>query len=351
MSSSRKHQGRSEQAPSSQDGNIGENFGENISAPIAASMSTHVREAPPAIRPWHGQRLARIGSFSSLSRSQHHGHHHRPDHQEEDLPRDRDPSPIDSALDQGSNDLLAGLGKGAALGTQAYDILEQHLAEGRNLIECLPRRDNFESDENRSDLWLRAMQTIVSTPLTAAGLPALQDLRQRCIAEMHFLLPAADISPARLSTALLADSHIASLPSRRRWAESIAHWDTTSLEGFLQGYIDLIVEHDGKWFILDYKTNLLPNYHQETLEGAMLQANYVLQGRLYWLALHQHLTATLPGYAPETHLGGIIYLFVRGMPTQGIWFDQPDPAGLPDLSALTTETALTSIGATGGHQS
>jgi exodeoxyribonuclease V beta subunit len=324
---------------------------------------------PPPVRPWFGQRLSRIGSFSSLSK---HHHNHREETPDEDLLRDRDPiaePEIAGAAEATGQDLLLGLGAGAALGTQIHDMLEQHLAEGQSLADCLPKTERTgltlkngdgEIDETVTGLWLRALQTITTTPLEAANLPALSALRDRCIAEMHFLVPATGIHPAALSAALLTDSSIAEHSERRRWAESIATWESSTLEGYLQGYIDLIVEHQGKWFIIDYKTNLLPAYDNAHLEHAMLQAHYILQGRIYWLALHRHLSATLPGYQPAEHLGGIAYLFVRGMPNQGTWFDQPDPHGLVALNQLTqppTHTqqqqcrpALTSDAAVGGRR-
>ena len=46
---------------------------------------------------------------------------------------------------------------------------------------------------------------------------------------------------------------------------------------------------------------------------AMLHAHYPLQALLYGVALHRYLRWRQPGYDPERHLGGVLYLFVRGM--------------------------------------
>ena len=45
----------------------------------------------------------------------------------------------------------------------------------------------------------------------------------------------------------------------------------------------------------------------------MERAHYRLQALLYTAALHRYLRWRLPGYDPERHLAGVLYLFVRGM--------------------------------------
>ena len=45
----------------------------------------------------------------------------------------------------------------------------------------------------------------------------------------------------------------------------------------------------------------------------MHHGNYALQALLYQVALHRYLEWRLPGYRPSAHLGGSMYLFVRGM--------------------------------------
>ena len=77
-----------------------------------------------------------------------------------------------------------------------------------------------------------------------------------------------------------------------------------------------------RFVVVDYKTNRLHErgaadplaaYHPDVLPAAMAHHDYPLQSLLYSVALHRYLRWRLPGYAPELHLGGIAYLFVRGM--------------------------------------
>ena len=77
-----------------------------------------------------------------------------------------------------------------------------------------------------------------------------------------------------------------------------------------------------RFVVVDYKTNRLGeidepltalDYTQELMTAAMLHSHYPLQALLYSVVLHRYLRWRLPGYDPEQHLGGILYLYVRGM--------------------------------------
>ena len=104
------------------------------------------------------------------------------------------------------------------------------------------------------------------------------------------------------------------------------------IHGFLRGYIDLVTEHTGRWYILDYKSNWLGpgpgDYGPEALATAMRAGGYTLQSLIYLVALHRYLSVRLPGYEYERHVGGAFYLFVRGIDPaagmdRGVHFDRP----------------------------
>ncbi|MDR2924680.1 MAG: UvrD-helicase domain-containing protein [Azoarcus sp.] len=118
------------------------------------------------------------------------------------------------------------------------------------------------------------------------------------------------------------------LPSPRLETEKLGEWlarhgygmprlSARSLNGYLKGYIDLVFEHGGRYWVLDWKTNTLGNtpsaYAPAALEGAMRQHGYHLQHLLYTVALHRHLRQSLPDYGYTRHVGGTFYLFVRGV--------------------------------------
>ena len=85
------------------------------------------------------------------------------------------------------------------------------------------------------------------------------------------------------------------------------------VEGYLKGFIDLIFEHQGKYYVADYKSNSLPDYQNDSLFEAMSHSHYYLQYLLYCVALHRYLEQRISDYSWETHIGGVYYLFIRGM--------------------------------------
>ncbi|WP_133500879.1 UvrD-helicase domain-containing protein [Cognatilysobacter terrigena] len=101
-----------------------------------------------------------------------------------------------------------------------------------------------------------------------------------------------------------------------------------TLDGLMTGKIDLIYAHDGQYFVLDYKTNRLPDYAPATLARAMHEGEYTLQAAIYTLALHRWLRFRLgAAYDYERDIGGIRYVFCRGVdarraPSPGIHADR-----------------------------
>ncbi|MGO1618332.1 MAG: exodeoxyribonuclease V subunit beta [Oceanisphaera sp.] len=112
------------------------------------------------------------------------------------------------------------------------------------------------------------------------------------------------------------------------------------LNGMLKGFIDLVAEQDGRYYVIDWKSNYLgPNdqdYSQDALQKAILEHRYDLQYLLYILALHRQLTARLPDYDYDQHVGGALYVFLRGWqaPNQGIFHDKPPKALIEALDSL-----------------
>ncbi|HLQ85115.1 MAG TPA: PD-(D/E)XK nuclease family protein, partial [Salinisphaeraceae bacterium] len=115
-----------------------------------------------------------------------------------------------------------------------------------------------------------------------------------------------------------------------------------TLYGLMQGFIDVVAEAAGRYYVLDYKTNHLGDtaaaYAPAALQQAMSRAHYDLQYLLYSVALHRHLRRCLgTAYDSATQLGGVHYLFVRAMDgasTAGVFSDRPDPALIEALDAL-----------------
>ena len=101
------------------------------------------------------------------------------------------------------------------------------------------------------------------------------------------------------------------------------------LVGMLIGFIDMVLEHEGRYYVLDYKSNRLPTYDAAQLQAAILSHRYDVQYTLYLLALHRLLKSRLPDYDYDQHIGGVLYLFLRGIdqPGSGLFAEKP-PRGL-----------------------
>lgn len=125
------------------------------------------------------------------------------------------------------------------------------------------------------------------------------------------------------------------------YADAIAALDFLPLRGLLTGAIDLIAQHEHQWFLLDYKSNHLgdhvAHYDLPAMTHAMLEHHYVLQYHLYLVALHRYLRTRQPDYDYDRHVGGIAYLFVRGLDAQhagaGVFIDRPPRARIDALDA------------------
>lgn len=109
-----------------------------------------------------------------------------------------------------------------------------------------------------------------------------------------------------------------------------------TLRGYLTGSIDAVLRlPSGRFVVVDYKTNFLgpavADYSRDRMAEAMLHSHYPLQALLYGAVLHRYLRWRLPDYDPDTHLGGALYLFVRGMagPDTPSADGSPDPDGSP----------------------
>ncbi|ANE77440.1 exodeoxyribonuclease V subunit beta [Dickeya solani] len=112
------------------------------------------------------------------------------------------------------------------------------------------------------------------------------------------------------------------------------------LNGMLKGFIDLVFEHQGRYYVLDYKSNWLgadaADYDPPRMASAMLEHRYDLQLALYLFALHRLLKSRLPDYDYDRHVGGALYLFLRGSqaPGGGVYAQRPDRALIEALDRL-----------------
>jgi exodeoxyribonuclease V beta subunit len=178
---------------------------------------------------------------------------------------------------------------------------------------------------------IAGLRAAIETPLgPLLGGRRLRDIPRRDrLDELEFELPLAggDAPTGQLTLRAIARTLDEHLPPGDPMAAYAARLEDPSLRsevrGFLTGSIDLVMRVDGSRFaIADYKTNwlgpadeplTLAHYGSGAVAAEMSRAHYSLQALLYTVALHRYLRWRVPGYDPDRHLAGVLYLFVRGM--------------------------------------
>ncbi|CAN3127248.1 exodeoxyribonuclease V subunit beta [Mycobacterium sp. smrl_JER01] len=267
--------------------------------------------------------------------------------------RDRVPSP------------MADLPMGATFGTLVHAVLETADPFAADLSAEL------ESKVREHSLWwpvgvapaelaaaLVPMHDTSLGPLASGTTLRAIGLRDR-LREMDFEFPLAggdrraggNRAPTTLSpttsapTISLADvgqllaEHLPAADPLAPYAERLtgAALAAQSLKGYLTGSLDVVLRIDGRYLVVDYKTNWLgdpsrpltaADYGPARLTEAMLHSDYPLQALLYCVVLHRFLRWRQRGYRPDHHLGGVLYLFVRGMCGPDTPITDGHPAGV-----------------------
>ncbi|HPA91609.1 MAG TPA: UvrD-helicase domain-containing protein, partial [Quisquiliibacterium sp.] len=158
---------------------------------------------------------------------------------------------------------------------------------------------------------VRWLDAVLATPLRGLrgeSLTLSSLARADTVRELAFELRARDADARRIAASVAQHYPLPFAP------ESIgaARWS-----GYLRGYVDLVFRVDGRYYLADWKSNLLggsfDDYGPRALSEAMRAHGYALQFCLYALALHRHLAARMPHYHYDTHFGGVFYLFLRGV--------------------------------------
>ncbi|PYC29356.1 exodeoxyribonuclease V subunit beta [Aquipseudomonas alcaligenes] len=266
----------------------------------------------------------RIGSFSGLAAGLHM-----------EAP-DRDALALVDASEPGAG--FFAFPRGARAGTCLHAILEDWMRGKGSLEQLVPLA--LQEHGIDAELWgaiaIAQLQAVLDTDLDGQGLRLSALQANRRLPELGFTFPVERLDVERLR-ALLADP-VFGLPEPMRQAAERLQFD--ELKGYLKGFIDLTFEHAGRWYILDYKSNWLgptaAHYGAERLEQAIAAEHYHLQYLIYLVALRRFLRTRLADFS-DAQLGGAWYLFLRGMPTAGVYFARPSDALLDALDKLFTE--------------
>jgi len=183
--------------------------------------------------------------------------------------------------------------------------------------------------EPLSEWFLGVLRAPLSEKLSLSNLSSSQRLN-----ELQFYLPIRqDISSSMLDKICKHYDPLSTLCDPL---------DFSTVQGMLKGFIDMVFEWQGKYYIVDYKSNylgqLVNDYNHETITRAMCEHRYDLQYQLYSLALHRYLKSRIAHYQYQAHFGGVYYLFIRGMvpgdAQHGIFYTKPDLAFIDALDKL-----------------
>ncbi|MCB9682342.1 MAG: exodeoxyribonuclease V subunit beta [Alphaproteobacteria bacterium] len=294
----------------------------------------------------------RVTSFSGLVQRAHDAAHASADGRDVDPLHggaDADGPALDLLVLPDTPLTLADFPRGARSGT-CYHAVMEHLEftdpeapEALLLVRSTLTRHGFDADRHAPAV-LASVAEVCRTPM-GQGAPALADVaRADRLDELAFLAhagqPGARLEPRGLAAVFRAHGPEGLSDDV---ADRLERLGFPALDGAVKGFVDLVFRHEGRWWLLDYKTNHLglaaADYGAAGVRAAMLHGDYVLQYHLYVLALHRWLSHRLPGWDYDRDFAGVRYLFVRGMaPAHGdghaVFADRPSRAMIDALDAL-----------------
>lgn len=203
-------------------------------------------------------------------------------------------------------------------------------AKTGNLLHFLFENINF-SEDSRWEKWItetirrfvpgqqelygpmlrQLLEHVLQTDITVDGrtFPLAAIIWHKRIPEFEFDFPVSAFFPDMLNG--LSDERTSVVV--RRFHEQ----GSSELEGIMNGKMDLFFEHEGRYYILDWKSNYLggtpEDYTPAAVSAAMNENNYHLQYLIYTLAAKKYLESRLHAFDYEAQFGGVIYFFVRGI--------------------------------------
>lgn len=254
------------------------------------------------------------------------------------------PESMDVEVPQGKS--IFTFPRGAQAGIFFHEIFEKLDFAGsspeavRSLVQKGLEKFGYDSE------WLPpvcdAVHRVIATPLAASeGSFKLSGIKQGSwISELEFYFPLRFITSDRMIACL------------RKWGALCTAADMTKacaslkfkpVRGMVRGFMDMVFEHGGKYYLVDWKSNHLgyraEDYGRDALKAAMEENLYPLQYLLYTVALNRYFSLRVSGYDYATHFGGVLYVFLRGAsPDRGEAFgffrDMPPAETIDELTKL-----------------
>ena len=263
----------------------------------------------------------RVNSFTALTRTVH--------------------QPAGAVAKTAELDPILNFPAGSHVGLLLHSLLENLDFEVDIATQCPPLFARFLAQAGLSrehqqplTVWL---SNILQTPLDASGLTLKRIANRHRLNELSFDFALDHLDLNALNRFMQA-----------RVEQPLQALSGADFRGLITGVIDLVFEHEGRYYLADYKSNLLGgelvDYTPAKLDQAMLDRRYDLQSLIYALALHRLLAQRLPDYDYQQHFGGSYYLFLRAMRPEhgcryGIHLERPEFADLEAFNELFHFTA------------
>jgi exodeoxyribonuclease V beta subunit len=232
--------------------------------------------------------------------------------------------------------------KGAKAGTCLHEILQKlDFGATKEVMEALANERLQAHDlaqPGNSAAVCEALRTTLRFPLV----PERPDFNLTRISgaerlsELEFYFPVQRVSLPRLRGLLAKLGWPEAVPGQ------IGRMTFDPVSGYLKGFIDLVFSFEGRYYLVDWKSNWMGNrvedYAPDAIRLEMRQQQYFVQYHFYTVALHKYLSLRVPHYDYEKHFGGVTYLFLRGLdpsrPQYGVFRDRPALTAVDQLSSL-----------------
>ncbi|MGR5365914.1 exodeoxyribonuclease V subunit beta [Photobacterium damselae] len=239
--------------------------------------------------------------------------------------------------------------KGAKAGTFLHSIFEEidynidvnSEKTNSKILELMAVNGEVRKDGDSDTImkwsdWLEPIKVMVSSVLDRNLMAGFTDeiiqlkniSMARILPEMEFMFPIEDLNAIKLSELIAKHDPL---------SRNLPDLEFSDVSGMIKGFIDLTFEANGKFYVLDWKSNHLGDdasvYTIDSIKESMRDHRYDLQYQIYSLALHKFLSTRIPDYDYEKHFGGVFYVYLRGVDTNlnGIFHTKPSLEFLEEL--------------------
>ena len=260
---------------------------------------------------------------------------------DEPMPEEREePENVPASAD------IFSLPRGILTGNVIHQVLQNTDFQNEESLRFATKAvcDQYYGGSEWTNILHNQLELVLRKPLRNTSRPVILSniSPDSCIKETEFNFPANNCSSKDLARILLKYPDRFSPP----FVQGLHHLKQQKVNGYLRGFIDLVIEHEGKFYLLDWKSNWLgpstDDYNVSALKGAMGRNAYYLQYYLYTVALIRYLRRRLPSFNYDRDFGGIYYLFIRGVSqnsaSNGIFFDKPPEWLIAELDQFFAES-------------